>query len=40
VKSNPTRAGPSPFGKLHPNLAQARVCSQRRKATTGDEGAK
>ena len=22
MKSNPTRAGPSPFGKLHPNLCK------------------
>ncbi len=40
VKSNPTRAGPGPFGNLHSNLAIARVRSQRREITNGDGGAR
>jgi len=40
MKSNPTRAGPSPFGNLHSNLAFVRVRSQRREVTNDDEGAR
>jgi len=52
MESNPTRAGPSPCGNPRSNLANgndairqvapesAGVCSQRRSATSGGEGAR
>jgi len=39
-RSNPTRAGPYPYGNLRSNSPTGEVRSQRRSAMGGDEGAR